>query len=568
MPLRDLTVDEWFEEIERGRDFRRKYGLEESWAEQEAMYYNVHETNANSGPNLIASVGDALMSSLSVPVPQVLLQARRQELVDAARVLETIDNGLIKDLELQDEVDTSVLHAFLWGRGILKVGYDSEWGWNPKFDYGKKKNAVGLTLTQFDEEGRRIEFADVHPGMPWVRACLPHDIIVPYGTRDLRSAEWIAHRVVRHIDDIKADVKYSGKSELRPVMSMEDFLRSYTTAPKAWRAGQGVGTSSSARTDRGQKEEYCEIYEIHDRRTAKVLAIATGHKRFLRNEPDLLQLDGLPFVEVGFIPGAKTFWVTPDAHYLRHSQAELADITLQSTKQRRLSVLRFMYEAGAIAEAELEKALSADVGVAFVVGEGRMENAIKTLTPANNNQLLYQDAAYVRMNVREIMGMSQNQLGEYQPKSRVSATETATVQAGSTARMGRRGRRIAIVYERVMRKVNAVIFKYWKTPRWVEVAGETGAREWIQARGPELAGDYTYNVFFSPINVPTLSARQQQAIYLYQSLGSLKDPSVLEKYLSKAYNDPELKEVFEGANLSLQMPNMQGAGGVGAAGEE
>lgn len=567
MSYAELSVEEWFEEIERGRVYRRKYGLEDTWAEQEAMFYNVHETNRNSGPNLIMSVGDALISALSVPVPLVILQSRRRELVAASRTLETVDNGLIKDIELQDEIELSVLHAFLWGRGIIKIGYDSEWGWSPKHDYGKRKNPLGLTLTQFDDEGRRIEFADTRPGMPWARAVLPHDIIVPYGTRDLKSAEWIAHRVVRHIDDIKSDVKYSRTKSLQPVMSMEDFLKSYTTAPKAWRAGVGPGVSSAGSPDRGHREEYCELYEIHDRRSGKVFVISTGHSSFLRNEPDLLQLDGLPFVEVGFIPGAKTFWVTPDAYYLRHSQAELADVSVQATKQRRISVLRFILEEGMIDEAELEKALAAEVGIAFTVKAGYGEKAIKPMTPSNNNLLLYQDAAYVRQNAREITGLSRNQLGEYDPKSRISATESSIVQSGAENRMGRRGRSLGKVYEHVVRKMNQIIFKYWTSPRWIEVAGDQGAKEWLEYRGPELAGDYTYDVFFSPINVPSLSARQQRALQLYQSLGQLKDPKVLDQFLNRAYNDPELQEVFSGADLRSQLPGLQAGGGSPPQGE-
>jgi len=556
--IKELTSEEWFQELERGRVFRRKYGLEDSWASNEAMFYNVHETNENAGPNLIMSIGDAMMSALSIPVPQVLLGARRKELVGAARILESLDNGLIQDLELQDEIDTAILHAFLWGRGILKIGYDSEWGWNPRFDYGKKKNPLGLSLTQFDKEGRRIEFADVKPGMPWVRSVLPHDILVPYGTKDLRSTEWIAHRVIRHVDDIRADVKYSRTGKLQPVMSMEDFIKSYTTKPKAWRAEGGA----AIKTGGEGRAEYCELYEIHDRRSGKVMVISTGHKGFLRNEEDLMQDDGLPFEEVGFVPGARAFWVTPDAYYLRISQAELADVSLQATKQRRLSVLRFMSEETAIDEKELDRALSADVGVCFKVKDSRGKDALVPITPYTNNQLLYLDASYIRQNAREITGMSRNQLGEYDPKSRISATETMTVQSGSSQRMGRRGRLLGKVYERIIKKVNRIIFKQWTTPRWIEVIGEEGTREWIQYQGSELMGDYKYEVFFSPINVPSLTARQQRALQLYTSLGRMKDPKVMDEFLAHAYNDPELAEVFQSADLHLQMPGMQGGAGV------
>ena len=79
-------------------------------------------------------------------------------------------------------------------------------------------------------------------------------------------------------------------------------------------------------------------------------------------------------------------------------------------------------------------------------------------------------------------------------------------------------------------------------------------------------GDYTYDVFFSPINVPSLSARQQRALQLYSSLGKLKDPKVMDDFLAQAYNDPELSEVFQGANLQLQMPGVSDGGRQGPLG--
>ncbi|MBE3040791.1 MAG: hypothetical protein IMZ62_18495, partial [Chloroflexi bacterium] len=74
----EMSVQDWFEELERGREFRRQYGVEDKWSEMERLFYNVDDLNKNSGPNLIMSVGDALMSALSVPVPMVLIQPRRE----------------------------------------------------------------------------------------------------------------------------------------------------------------------------------------------------------------------------------------------------------------------------------------------------------------------------------------------------------------------------------------------------------------------------------------------------------------------------------------------------------
>ena len=286
--FKELTVEEWTSELDRGLDFRRRYGLEDSWAELEALFYNVHGTNIIAGPNIIASTGDSLLSELTVPQPYVSLQARQPGLGEGVKVLENIDNTLIQAQHVAEEMETANLHAFLWGKGIIKIGYDSEFGWDPKYEFGQQEG-IGFTLTQFDKKGRRLEFASrTKPGTVWFAACLPHDIIVPYGTFRLRNAEWIAHRIVRHVDDVKADSKYENTKNLVPTMSREDFVKSYTTVVKPYRIGQALNQGGSE-GDR-KKVEFVEMFEIHSARTGKIKVIATGHKKFLRNGVDGLQL--------------------------------------------------------------------------------------------------------------------------------------------------------------------------------------------------------------------------------------------------------------------------------------
>jgi len=302
--VENFKVDDWLEEISSGLEFRRKYGLEDHWADLEALFYNVH-VSSQDGPNLIVSIGDSLLSSLCVPKPYISVKPRRNLGVTASRVLEGLDNDLLADTGLNEAVEDAVLHSYLWGVGILKIGYDSEWGWNPEFDLDPN-DGLGLSLTSFSMKGQRIEYdSDIRPGMPWVRAVLPHDIIVPWGVRDLTETPWIAHRIVRHIDDIKSDVKYSNKRDLRPVMSMDDFVQSYLSVVQPYRMGEEMSSLTGRKEGHG-KNEYCELFEIHDKRTGRVKVISTGNKGFLRDDVDMLNLkNGLPFVGMSLVPKPK-----------------------------------------------------------------------------------------------------------------------------------------------------------------------------------------------------------------------------------------------------------------------
>ena len=108
--------------------------------------------------------------------------------VDRAPIVESLDNWFSKKLNMRKHVYRATMHSYLFNRAMLKIGYDSEFGWSPKFDIGSMQQPIGMTLSQFDKNtGDRIEFKNTTPGMPWVCEVLPHDIVVPWGTVDLED---------------------------------------------------------------------------------------------------------------------------------------------------------------------------------------------------------------------------------------------------------------------------------------------------------------------------------------------------------------------------------------------
>jgi hypothetical protein len=574
MAFRELTVDEWVDEINFGLKYRSKYGNEKEWAKIEAIFYNVHDSQMNAGPNIIYSTADALLSELLVPNPYLTLKGRRPESINTARLLERVDNNLVDDMGMPKEVEAMSLNAYLWGSGILKLGFDSEYGWDPKHDISGKKNPSGLTLTQYDSRtGRLIEYADVQPGMPWVKSVLPHDIVVPWGTKSLDDCPWIAHRILRHIDDVKADAKYTVRNGLKPNMSMADFVKSYQTVMKPYRMGTQLGRG----TDEGETE-FVEMWEIHDKRTKKIFVIATGHDKFLRNAENNLQIEGLPFVGLSFTPKARTFWTTSDAHYLKVSQGELSDIAVQQARLRRTMNFKFMYAEDAFDEEEMAKLMSNNVGIGVKLNKSvDPQKAITFITPPPNYELANQ-ANQVMQNIKQTVGMNANSFGEYQ-SGRKTASEVNAVQEGAGQRMSRRQTLIRDVYVGTFKKVNPMCQLFWRKPRVVEVVGPNGIPTWVQYSGQHLRGEYLYECGFSNVQAETLDSRRQQALQVFQVLSQDPriDPVKLAQYVANAYNDPEFSFIFKDGLLNgvptavqqaMQGLQQQGPGmGGGAVGQ-
>jgi hypothetical protein len=544
MAFKELKVSDWVDEIDRGLKFRQIYGKESNWARVEKLFYNKDDSQANEGPNIIYATGEALLSTVGVPYPYITTKARRMDALMKARVVESIDNMLIDDMGMCEEIEQATLAGYLWGKLILKIGYDSEYGFDELLDIG----GVGATLSQFDTKQNRIEYGKVKPGMPWVACVLPHDFVVPWGTRDLETAPWCAHRVIRHVDHVKADPKYERTKDLKPLMSKADHVEQYQRMSTVYRVGT-VEPEMGSWAWSSDEPEFVELWEIHDRRTGKIYVTATNYKHFLRNESDPLQVNGLPFVATNFVPSSRNFWVSSDADYILQAQAELTDISLQRNKKRRTDNLKFLYLDKAIDEAELDNVTTAEVGVGIKVNATvpDVRQAIAFLQPPQAmNQGLTMEAEDVRRNARELVGLSSNQYGEY-AGGRRSATEANVVQQSASMRLNRRQLAISYLYTKAFSKINPIIFKYWKSPRVAEIIGQDGAPVYLQYTGDALDADYSYKVGFTVEPPETKQQRQQTALMAFQMAmqNPLVDPQGAAKFLASAFNDPEFSAIFK-----------------------
>src|SRR5437762_5361853 len=108
--FKELTVSEWFQEIESALDFRSRFGLESKWFELEALFYNVHNSQASAVPNLLMSMGDAFLSAMSVPYPQWSVQPRDQRAISKSKILEGLFNDFLYSLEIPQEVAIALVH--------------------------------------------------------------------------------------------------------------------------------------------------------------------------------------------------------------------------------------------------------------------------------------------------------------------------------------------------------------------------------------------------------------------------------------------------------------------------
>lgn len=544
--MAERTVKEWLDELDAALDYREQYARESAWSTIDDCFYNAPNSFSAVGPNIIYSEGDTLISSLTVPDPEFLVDPEDELSALTAPVVEQLANRLAAPHRVSPKrhVEDALLFGYLYGNAILKIGYDSEFGWNPNFDLGTVQKPLGLTKTQFSKSGNRLEFRNIVPGMPWMRAVSPHDFLVPWGSgANIDDVPWCAFRFIRRNDLLKADPKYK-TSRLEPQMSMDDFMESYQSgAKKVYRTRSHRLSSYAGRN----APIFNELWEIVDREHQKVYVVCYTHDSFLRNEPDYLQmaLGSAPYVSASFVRSPRCFWAPSLAYMLGQHQKDSHDIFKQATKQRRINVAKFILQGGLLSPEEEDKLISGDVGAFAKTANSQKPKDAFVAFPKSQNFDLYADAEILQRCLRGVMGYSKNQSGEYDSSSRRTAYEASRVYAGALTRQASKEDAAKHLYNESMRKMLNLVFRYWTAPRTLLLNNE-----WVKFTGQQLSGRYGFRTHLATRSNMSKPERLMQALQMMGYFAQFPniDLARIEKYIMDAANDPQFTGFFQMQN--------------------
>lgn len=556
-------VSDWMAQIKAGIEYRKKYSTRAKW-DIYRKYYRGQWAPGLVPINKIFSYGRMLMPRVYFRAPRITVTPSRPDLIYHAKVVEALDNLLIKEVMLKQTLKMAILDSYLCGIGPIKLGYDSEFGYIPEQDAtGSGETATQISRTEVNE---KIEYSQmIKPGMPWALRVRPEDVIVPWGATDVSSLPWIVHYILRPLDDIKQDQKYRNTEKLQGTRS--------PSVDKDVRAREAF----RPRSEKDKAITYGELWEIRDFKTRQIITVCEDE--ILMSVPDELQTsEGIPWEFITFNPDPEYFWAIPDAHIIAPQQEELNEASTQTSHHRRIALLKFLYKAGAIDKVELEKFLSGAVGIA--IGVKDVENlaaAVVTLQPHIPPDL-YKDMQNQIQAMREELGFSQNQEGAFSPYHGKTATETMTVAEGFEQRVDERRDIVADVLVSIIRKWNWFLFKFWTEERVVQAVTPEGEPAWVQYTGDELQGDYLLSIDADSGMPISRAVKMQMAGELMKSFGGdqLVDQITLRQIVLDNYSiiDPRVSKLLqpgfggrsETVSTTRQPMPITGGGGKGSAG--
>jgi hypothetical protein len=465
---------EWADLLKDGEKYRKKFGYEDDW-EKYWRFYRRDYADDRLPVNMIFAIGRSIVPRVYFRNPRVIVTPRQPGMYLQAKVQEKVDNIIIQEMGVKQAMKATCLDAYLYGTGVIKRGYDSEFGFDPESaeDSG---GALSGDTQMSRSGGEKIEYnSSIRSGWPWVMRINPKQFVVPWGARDIQSAPWVAHQIIRPVEDVKNDPKYA-KSVAKQVTG------SLSRLPAAHE-------STTFKNEPGMS--YVRLWEIYDGKTGRLYVLADGMDKYLYDDDDPFSSSGFPFHGVVFNSDEDHFWGISDCRNIEPQQLELLEVKTAEQRHRKLALLRFLYNDSAIEDEEMAKFLDNDIestGIGIKV-KGDLNAAIMPIQPhvPQDYRII---AESIRQDMRELTGFSRNQLGEYDTSSRRTATEAAYVAQAVGIRVDERRDVLADVLLDIMHGVNDYIHEWWSEQHVAQIVGPAGQDTWVSFTGEDLRGQY------------------------------------------------------------------------------
>ena len=563
----DKEIVKWNENRLGGIQYLKDFGNPLNWG----IYRNYYRNEFQKGiPNkrkysvaLIFSILRSMLPQIYFTNPQVVVTNEVPGFYLQSKIVQKIDNKMIRTTKLKKTLKELILEAGLCGTVPLLTGFDTEYGYDTRFkesvtdpDTGEDVE-IGGTLLQFDEKtGDRLEYNKmIMPGKPWADKIKPEFFIVPYGYDRLHKVPWVMRMYVRHLDDVRKDPRLIGAKDIKAnAITTFDWMKEKKLHQKM--PNQNYG-------------DFVFLWEIRDLKTGRMMIMQEGHKKFLYNEKDELQKFGNPYMELTFNYDDEYYWGIPDCKYLEDQQLAMNETRTIQMETRRASKLRFIYDENIMSEDEIVKLLTEDTGCA-IEATGDVDKGIKIFQPYVPADLNI-DVDAIRKDARESVGFSRNQVGEFEGGRR-TATESNIVQMASQIRISERKDMLADLLVDIVEKYNQYMFSQYNVKQVEDIIGPDGVRYWVNYTFEQIESKYNFRVDPEsgvPVNSQT---RKDDAIMVAQYIQNsplvqmaLQPPAPGQEPPKMPYNlealDRYVLSQFEGVPLDEIMPMRAGQGG-------
>ena len=537
-------VERWQTRIKLCEAFRNAENRKNAWKNMKQMYRNYFKEDVISVP-IIYSHGRQMIPFLYFKNPTVECTPLQRGFGHKAKVLEAVDNMLLKEMRVKEQLKLIIQDAFLYDYGIRKVGYDSEFGYDEEGTVWKELfQELGVELP----EEELLEYNTIiTKEFPFFLRVPPRRFLVDPDIEGptLDTAKYVIEEFFRPLDDVIADDRYDVPSSIKASHKLnKDADGTLVVSPKLYE-NEAVDPKP---TYRGKSDtDRLRLWEVWDKENNEVMVIADGHNGFLRRTEDVWGLDNFfPYDRLCFNPISDEHYSTSDAMYIEKQQLEYNDTKTQQVIHRRKENTKWVAKKNALPPEEKKKFEEGKPGLLIEIN-GNPSSDIIAVT-SQMSQDIYQVGNEIRNDIQDILALGKNQTSQEMGK-RKTAHEAQIIDQYAQLRSDERRDIVGDFLERSIKDVNKLVFKFWDTPAIIELIGDEG-KEWDTWTGEDLQGDYAVQIVPNSTLPHTKEEYKKKIQELYQMLSG--NPLINLKEMTRVLLDSY--DEFDTGKLLLTQP--------------
>jgi hypothetical protein len=520
--------------IGTARRHRDAEGLDSLWERLIDLYRGKHFPSGLSPQDRVAvniafSTINVIGPSVAVNYPKITVNARKPELDDQARILEAVTNYWWSHYELQDEFRRAVDDFLILGFGWLKTGYrvvteDQE---VPEDEMEADYEARRAEADQFAQENPDQAWElptddDIRSGLaatktvttedrPFMERVSPFDVYVDPEATSLRDARWVAQRVVKTLEEVRADERYDQRA--RRAVAPDGHL------PESW-----VPRDS---TDREGDHARVTVWEFYDLRQGTMCVFSDVGDDFLVEPTPQPYAFGHPFVMLRNYDVPDQFYPIGELEAIEPLQHELNATRTAILNDRKQNQRKYLYEPKAFDRVGVA-ALKSDRDNEMVPTTGAVPlgEAVVPMPRVPLDPQLYSNSEMIVGDINLITAVNEYARGQL-PEIRRTATEASIIQDAANARAADKLAKVEKIIGRCAQRLVTLAQQYMTEPQVVRVIGSNGHPLWFELDPDDLQGEYDFEVVGGSTQPKNDQARRQEAMQLLQTLAPFAGAGVV-----------------------------------------
>lgn len=508
--------------IKMSRRWRDQEGFDKTWRRLADLYAGKQFQNLSDDDRIAVNVMfqtiNVIAPSIAVNHPKITVQAKDQEDEDKATITEAIVNYWWRHYDVKPHFRRSVKDYLVYGHGWLKVGYRYEETMVPLSD-SEFADQFHLAKAQADDYAAANpdvahelptdgEIADALPDKkpyvvhdrPFVERVSVFDMFIDPEATSIEDANWIAQRITRTLEDVKADKRYP--------QSVRKNLDADREVTEDWR---------DPTKKYGDDIKRVTLFEFYDLQRKMMCVFTDSGDRFLVDPIPMPYTYGIPFVMLRNYDVPDEFYPMGDLEAIAPLQDELNETRSAMVQARKQDLPKTMYRKSMSSDAIA--ALQSDERNTMVPidSDDPFEQLIAPVPSATSNPELYKHSDVIEADINNISGVNEYMRGGV-PETRRTATEASIIQDAANSRAADKLDQIEAIVGEVGRRVVALAQQYMTGQQVARVTGTNNQSVWVPFSRRDIEGEFDFSVEGGSTQPMNESFRRQQATQLLQAM--------------------------------------------------